>query len=184
MLNFLLLISQQDFANINKISQDTISKIKFLFGISISISNIFFGILIDICEFQKLMYLITGIEILISGGLYFAVVKDFAYFIFVLSIGICIGGNFSILAPEFNRKFGTFFGLEIYGTCGIFIGFAYLASCLLTKFLFSEKIHYVLGYLIGGSFCICKLGILIFSFDDQPLMNKALYNYRKETESF
>lgn len=183
-MNFLLLISQKDFGNINKINQNTICMIKFLFGISISISNILFGIVIDICEFKKLMYIITGIEILISGSLYFAVENDSLYILSILSIGICIGGNFSILALEFNRKFGIFFGPEIYGVCGIFIGIANLASCFLTKFLFLENIHYVLGYLIGGSLCICKLSVLIFFFDEQSLMNKVLYNKRKETESF
>lgn len=183
-MNFLLLISHKDFGNINKINQDTISRIKFLFGISISISNIIFGFLIDICEFKKLMYIITGIEILISGSLFFAVMNDSLYIVFILSIGICIGGYFSILAIEFNRKFGIFFGPEIYGVCGIFIGISNLASCLLAKFLFSENIHYVLGYLIGGSLCIYKLGILLFFFDEQSLMNKVLYNNRKETESF
>ncbi len=183
-MNFLLLISHKDFGNINKINQETIFKIKYLFGISMSISNILFGILIDMCEFIKLMYIITGIEILIAGSLYFSAMNDSLYILFILSIGICIGGNLSILAPEFNRKFGIFFGPEIYGICGIFIGISNLASCLLTKFLFLEKFHYVLGYLIGGSLCICKLGILIFFFDKQPLMNKVLYNYRKETESF
>lgn len=183
-MNFLLLISHKDFGNTNKINQDTISKIKYLFGISMSISNILFGILIDICEFIKLIYIITGIEILTSGSLYFAVMNDSLYILSILSIGFSIGGNLSILAPEFNRKFGIFFGPEIYGICGIFIGIANLASCLLTKFLFLENIHYVLGYLIGGSLCICKLGILIFFYDEKPLMNKVLYNYRKETESF
>ena len=183
-MNFLLLINHKDFGNINQINQNMISKIKFLLGISISISNIIFGILIDICEFKKLMYIITGIEILISGSLYFTLVNDKLYIASILSIGICIGGNFSILAIEFNRKFGIIFGPAIYGVCGIFIGIANLASCLLAKFLLSENIHYVLGYLIGGSLCICKLGILIFFFDEHSFTNKVLSNIRKETESF
>ena len=136
----------------------------------------------DIIEFKKLMYIITGIEILIAGNLYFVVANYILYILFILSIGICIGGNFSILAIEFNRKFGIDFGPEIYGICGIFIGIANLISCLLVKFIFSEKIHYILGYLIGGSLCVCKLGILIFFFNEQSLMNDD--SYRKDTESF
>ena len=130
------------------------------------------------------MYIIKGIEILISGSLYFALVNDSLYILSILSIGIYIGGNFSILAPEFNRKFGMFFGPEIYGIYGIFIGIENLTSCFLTKFLFIENIHYSLGYIIWGSLCICKLGILIFSFDEQSLMNEVLYNNRKKTETF
>ena len=148
-MNCLLLINYEDFGNINQINQNMISKIKFLFGISISISNIIFGILIDI--FKKLMYIITGIEILISGSLYFTLMNDNLYIASILSIWICIGGKFSILAIEFNRKFEIFFGPAIYGVCGIFIGIANLPSCLLAKFLLSGNIHYVLGYLIGGS---------------------------------
>ena len=57
----------------------------------------------DKLGFRILMFIITGIEIIISITLYFSVNYSFLYIISVLFVSACIGGHFSILSPEFNK---------------------------------------------------------------------------------
>lgn len=104
--------------------------------------------------FRILMFIITGIEVLISTTLYFSVNNVFLYIISVLFISACIGGHFSILSPEFNKIFGFERGPEMYGLTGIFIGIASICDPLLANFLLETKEDFLKVFLIGGILCL------------------------------
>ena len=73
------------------------------FGIVNGSSRFLWGYLMDKLGFRILMFIITGIEIIISITLYFSINYSFLYIISVLFVSACIGGHFSILSPEFNK---------------------------------------------------------------------------------
>ena len=99
-------------------------------------------------------------------------------YIFTAIVLICIGGTFSILSPQYAQIFGIYNGIEIYGMTGIIIGFANFISPILGKYILKEKRDYVLIFIICGSFCIIKLGILMFFNERKYTKNKE---ERKET---
>lgn len=124
------------------------------------------------------MYIFTVIEIITSGSFYFLSINDYIFFIYIILILICIGGTFSILSPQYAQIFGINNGIEIYGMTGIMLGFANFISPILGKYILKEKRDYVLIFIICGSFCIIKLGILMFFTERKYTKNKE---GRKET---
>ena len=108
------------------------------------------------------MYIFTTIEIIISSSFYFLSFNSYIFFIYIVLILICIGGAFSILLPQYVVIFGINFGFEIYGMAGILIGVAHYISPILGKYILKEKTDYIIIFLIFGSLCIIKLGILMF----------------------
>jgi MFS family permease len=155
-------------------SKTVLSIIRIFSGVIVSISNILFGVLIDKYRFKLLMIIITIIEIFVAGSIDFFVINDVIYFIYIFLVLLCIGGTFSLLAPEFNKIFGLLVGPECYGITAVWIGFTNLIGPLLIKFATN---YYRIILIIGGSFCVIKL-IIVMCFDDQkyttskPLLNK------------
>lgn len=170
-MDFFILFSKDDFAIKKNISQKAIFIIKLSSGILISLSNLIFGLIMDKYGFKLLMYIITSLEILISASLYFAVIHDYIYILFISLVLVCIGGTFSILAPEFIKIFGIY-GPEVYGLTGICIGLANFIGPLLCKFFLKKEKNYLLIFLIGVVLSIIKLCILIY-FKDETYINKS-----------
>jgi len=163
--DFLISNCWRDFGNRSKVSQDPLFYLGILFGIVNGSSRFLWGFLMDKFGFRILMFVITGIEILISTTLYFSVNNVFLYIISVLFISACIGGHFSILSPEFNKIFGFEKGPEMYGLTGIFIGIASICGPLLANFLLETKEDFFKVFLIGGILCLDKF-IVLFCFDE------------------
>lgn len=132
--------------------------------------------------FKLLLYLITIIEIIIAGSFYFIAINQIILLIYIFLVLICIGGTFSILAPEFNKIFGLLQGIEIYGIISFFIGTAHFIGCIFSRFLLKKNIHYILSFLILGSFCVIKIGILMF-YEEKKLINSKKSKNTKERES-
>jgi MFS family permease len=169
-LDFLILICYKDVADKKNINSELLSVIRLTSGILIAFSSFSFGILMDKYGFRILLFLITIIEIVISASLYFIVINDYIFIIFIILILLCVGGTFSILAPEFNKIFGVTYGAEVYGLTAIFIGFAHLNGSILSRFILKNNFDYILSFLIGGSLCLIKLGILMF-FKEKKYIN-------------
>ena len=150
-------------------------------GIVISLSNLLFGFLFDRSNFKFLMYIITFFEIFISASFYFFAKNDYIIILYIILILICIGGTFSVLAPEFNRIFGIYHGAEIFGITGIWIGIANLIGPLLAKYILENNTDYAIAFLIGGSLCVIKLGILIFFIEERYINTKYVYKTGRET---
>ena len=172
-MNFFILFSKNDFGDKKGISQNAIFIIKLSSGIIQSLSNLIFGLIMDKYGFKLLMYIITSLEILISASIYFAVINDYIYILYISLVLVCIGGTFSILAPEFIRIFGIIYGPEIYGLTGISIGIANFIGLLLCKFFMKNEKYYLLTFLIGTVLCIIKLFILIY-FKDETSVTKSI----------
>ena len=142
-------------------------------GVIIGISNILFGFLMDKYGFKIFMIIITILEIFIVGSIDFFVINDAIFCIYIFLVAICIGGTFSLLAPEFNQIFGLLVGPECYGITAVLIGFANLIGPLLIKFAIN---YYRIILIIGGSFCVIKLIILICFADQKYITKKPLFN--------
>ena len=112
--------------------------------------------------FKILMFIITSIEIIIAATLYFSVQIDILYIISVLLISACLGGNFAILSPVFNKIFGLEKGPEMYGLTGNFIGIASVSGPLMSNFVLKDKKDFLIVFLVGGELCIVKFVVLIF----------------------
>ena len=122
--------------------------------------------------FKILMFIITGIEIIIAGTLYITVQNDILYIISVLLISACIGGHFAILSPTFNKIFGLEKGPEMYGLTGNFIGIASVSGPLMSNFVLEEKKDFLVVFLVGGALCIVKFVILIFFNENEKFKYK------------
>lgn len=133
--------------------------------------------------FKLLLYFITIIEIIIAGSFYFIAMNQIILLIYIFFVLICIGGTFSILSPEFNRIFGLLNGIEIYGIISFFIGTAHFIGCIFSRFLLKKNIHYILSFLILGSFCVIKIGILMFYEENKYISSKKSSKNTKERES-
>lgn len=150
-------------------------------GAVICVSNLIFGFLFDHSSFKCLMYIITLLEIFISASFYFFAKNDYIFILYIILILICIGGSFSVLAPEFNKIFGIYHGAEIFGITGIWIGIANLIGPLLAKYILKNNRDYAIAFLIGGSLCVIKLGILIFFIEERYINTKYVYKTGRET---
>lgn len=134
-------------------------------------SRFIWGLFVDKFGFKKIMYLITGIEIIVGISFYFVDKIEILFIIELLLIAICIGGTFAILTPIFINVFGLFVGPELYGLTGISIGCSNVLGPLLLKLFSEDNISFLFIFLIGTALCIIKLIVLIF-FDE----NKKMYN--------
>ena len=166
-MDFLISNCNRDFANRNNVSQNAIFTLGFLFGIVNGSSRFLWGYLMDKFGFKTLMFAITIMEVTVGISLFFVVNVSFLFVICVLCIGACIGGNFVILAPTFNKIFGLQTGPELYGITSISIGMANLSGPILTKFMLNENKDYLIAFLIGAALSFAKLIILFFFKEEQ-----------------
>ena len=166
-LVFLISNCNRDFANRNNVSQNAIFTLGFLFGIVNGSSRFLWGYLMDKFGFKTLMFAITIMEVTVGISLFFVVNVSFLFVICVLCIGACIGGNFVILAPTFNKIFGLQTGPELYGITSISIGMANLSGPIMTKFILNENKDYLIAFLIGAALSFAKFIILFFFKEEQ-----------------
>ena len=120
--------------------------------------------------FKPLMLIISFIEISVAGCFYFIVEIDILYLICVLLIAFCVGGNFSMLPPAFNKVYGISIGSQIFGICGLFSGLANLTGPLLCAFFLKENKDFMVAFLIAGSIIIIKI-VNFFLFDENEKYN-------------
>ena len=137
--------------------------------------------------FKGLMFIITFIEIGISGSFYFLVNYHIIFLIENLLIACCLSGTFTTITPLFNKIFGKEYGAEMYGLTGFSIGLASFCGPLLIKAIIPEqeseegaedetnKEHYLYLYIIGGALCFIKFIILIFFKEDE----EYIFKYKK-----
>jgi MFS family permease len=166
-LDFLISNCNRDFANRNNVSQNAIFTLGILFGIVNGSSRFLWGYLMDKFGFKTLMFAITIMEVTVGISLFFVVNVSFLFVICVLCIGACIGGNFVILAPTFNKIFGLQTGPELYGITSISIGMANLSGPIMTKFILNENKDYLIAFLIGAALSFAKIIILFFFKEEQ-----------------
>ena len=160
MVDFLILICYKDFGDMKDFDRTYISLRQLVSGLVISFSYFLFGILVDKYNFKTLLNFITIIEIIISASFYFITINDIILIILILLILICIGANFAIIPPMYNKIYGISFGSEIYGITAIYIGVAHLTITFLIKFVIEKDFDYLLAFSIGGGLCFIKILIL------------------------
>ena len=131
-------------------------------------SRFIWGLFVDKFGFKKIMYLITGIEIIVGISFYFVDKIEILFIIELLLIAICIGGTFAILTPIFINVFGLFVGPELYGLTGIFIGLASLIGPFLIKLIVKEDEDYLTVYYIGVGLSLIKTIALICFKENKP----------------
>ena len=141
-----------------------------LFGIVNGSSRFLWGDLLDKYGFKILMYIVTFLEIMVSCTIYYTVKYDILYIIMVLIVAACLGGNFCCISPLYTLIYGIEVGPQMYALAGIVLGISQFCGPLLVKFILSEKKHYLLTFLIGGTFCMSKLIVLLF-FDHTETIN-------------
>lgn len=133
--------------------------------------------------FKPLMIAITSIEVIISALLYFLTFSSFIYSLCVLLIALCIGGNFTIISPCFNKIFGIELGPKVYGISGNFIGISSICGPLMTKFIIKEVNDYLIVFWISCFIAAVKLGVL-YKFDEndkfQIISVENIENYNND----
>ena len=166
-MDFLISNCNRDFFNRNNDAQTAVFILGILFGIVNGSSRFLWGYLMDKLGFRTLMFAITTIEVTVGVSLYFIVKLHFLFVFCVLLIGACIGGNFVILAPTFNKIFGLQIGPELYGITSISIGIANISGPILTTLILKENKDYLIAFLIGASLSFTKFILLFFFKEEQ-----------------
>ena len=138
----------------------------FLYKVTYFLCFALWGYLFDRIGFKKFYRIIITLEILISSMCYYISMHKFGYLIycmvsaFVNSAGMAIGPtNFSIIFE--NEKGALLFGISCFLTNTFYI-FRPLISNLLT-----EKIYYLIIYLIITTFSMLGFIILCFFIDEK-----------------
>lgn len=169
-MDFFVSNCYRDFANKNNFSQNGLFALGILFGVVNGSSRFVWGILLDKFGFKILMTVITFIEITVASSLYFMVKINIIYIILVLFAAACIGGNFCVITPVFNTVFGLEMGPEVYAITSIAIGTANIFGPLIVKFFLEDNIDYLYTFLLGGTFCVIKLCVLIFYDENEKFV--------------
>lgn len=164
-IDFLISNCYRDFGSRRGTKPGNMYIIGVMFGVINGGSRFLWGWLMDKFGFKILMFIITGIEIIISCTFYYCAKIAPLYIISVLLVSACIGGHFAILSPVFNKIFGLERGPEMYGVTGNFIGIASICGPIFTNFILNETKDFLVVFLVGGGLCILKLIILMF-FDE------------------
>ena len=169
----------RDFGNKYGCRQSSMFILAILFGLVNGTSRFLWGELLDQFGFKILMYIITTLEIITSCTIYFTVEYDGIYIIMVLITAACIGGNFCCISPLYTLIYGIEVGPQMFALAGNIMGLAQFSGPILVKFLLSEKKHYLLTFLIGGTLCVSKLLVLLF-FDENEIINIDMEDEIKE----
>jgi len=141
-----------------------------LFGVVNGTSRFLWGELLDRYGFKILMFIVTFLEVTAASTIYFTVKYDAIYIIMVLIVAACLGGNFCCISPLYTLIYGIEVGPQMYALAGNIMGIAQFCGPILIKFILSEKKDYLIVFLIGGTFCLCKIGVLLF-FDHTEKIN-------------
>ena len=152
----------RDFGNRKISSQDAIFILGICFGLVNGSARFIWGLLMDKFGFKPLMITITLIEVIISASLYYLTFSPVIYIIGVLLIASCIGGNFTIIPPCYNKIFSIELGPKVYGISGNFIGVTSVCGPLMTKFLIKKTSDYLIVFLISCFIASIKLVVLFF----------------------
>lgn len=155
----------RDFGNKYGCNQTSMFILGILFGVVNGTSRFLWGFLLDKFGFKILMYIITILEIISSCTIYYTVKYDALYVIMVLIVAACLGGNFCCISPLYTLTYGIEVGPQMYALAGNIMGLAQFSGPLLVKFMISEQKDYLIIFLLGGTFCMFKLVVLLF-FDD------------------
>ena len=164
-MDFLISNCYRDFGNKYGCKQTSMFILGILFGVVNGTSRFIWGHLLDKFGFKILMYTLTSLEIISSCTIYFTVQYDALYIMMVLIVAACLGGNFCCISPLYTLIYGIEVGPQMYALAGIVMGIAQFCGPILVKFILSSKRDYLVTFLVGGTFCVCKLGVLLF-FDD------------------
>ena len=108
------------------------------------------------------MFVMTSIEIIISASLYFVTFSNVLYMLCILLIASCVGGNFTIIPPCFNKIFGIELGQKVFAISGNFIGIASISGPMLTKFLIKDKTGYLIVFYVSCFILVFKMIVLCF----------------------
>ena len=174
--------SIKNFGLLNGHDEDFLWYGSFLFKLTNFIFFAIWGYLFDKFGFKKLYRIIITLEILISSSCYYISAYKFGYLIYcfvsalVNSASMAIGPtNFSIIFD--NEKGALLFGISCFLTNTFYI-FRPLISNLLT-----EKIYYLIIYLVITLFSMLGFIILCFFIDEKLVETNSRKNSKdSETE--
>jgi len=160
------LYSIKNFGSLNGHDEDFLWRGTFLYKVTYFLCFPLWGYLFDKIGFKKFYRIIITLEILISSLCYYMSIHKFGYLIycmissFVNSACMAIGPtNFSIIFD--NEKGALLFGISCFLTNTFYI-FRPLITNLLT-----EKIYYLIIYLIITTFSMLGFIILCFFIDEK-----------------
>ena len=161
---FLITNTYRILGNRKNIGQQPLYLIGILFGLVNGGTRFIWGYLMDKLNFKILMIIISIIEFIICGTIYFFADQPVIFVIENLLVACCLSGTFTTITPLFNKVFKNL-GAEMYGLTGFFIGLASFMGPILTKIFIKEDSDYLIIYSIGGAFCVIKFIALLF-FDE------------------
>ena len=161
---FLITNTYRILGNRKNVGQQPLYLIGILFGLVNGGTRFIWGYLMDKLNFKILMIIISIIEFIICGTIYFFADQPVIFVIENLLVACCLSGTFTTITPLFNKVFKNL-GTEMYGLTGFFIGLASFMGPILTKIFIKEDSDYLIIYSIGGAFCVIKFIALLF-FDE------------------
>ena len=173
--------SIKNFGHLNNFNEDFLWFGTFIYKVTYFLCFPLWGYLFDKIGFKKFYRIIITFEILISSLCYYISTYKFGYIIycifsaFVNSASMAIGPtNFSIIFD--NEKGALLFGISCFLTNAFYI-FRPLISNLLT-----EKIYFLIIYLIITLFSMLGFIILCFFIDEKFVENNSRNNSNPENE--
>ena len=175
------LCSIKNFGALNGYNEEFLWYGTFIFKITNFLCFPLWGYLFDKIGFKKFYRIIITLEIVISSLCYYISTYQFGYIIyciisaFVNSASMAIGPtNFSIIFD--NEKGALLFGISCFLT-NMFYIFRPLISNLLT-----EKIYYLIIYLIITLFSMLGFIILCFFIDEKFVTNNSRGNSNEDND--
>ena len=175
------LCSIKNFGALNGYNEEFLWYGTFIFKITNFLCFPLWGYLFDKIGFKKFYRIIITLEIVISSLCYYISTYQFGYIIyciisaFVNSASMAIGPtNFSIIFD--NEKGALLFGISCFLTNTFYI-FRPLISNLLT-----EKIYYLIIYLIITLFSMLGFIILCFFIDEKFVTNNSRGNSNEDND--
>jgi len=169
---FLITNTYRILGNKKSVGQTPLYLIGFFFGLVNGGTRFIWGYLMDKFNFKVLMIIISIIELIVSGSIYFFADNPVIFVIENLLVACCLSGTFTTITPLFQKIFKNL-GTEMYGLTGFFIGLASFTGPILTKLVIKDESDYLIIYLVGGGFVLVKF-ISLFFFDE----NKE-FEYKK-----
>ena len=182
---YLLINSSRTLGNLKGLDQSILNIIGASFGFVNAGSRVTSGYLLDRYGFQKIMSVITIVELLVSVTVYLAANSSIFYLIENALVAFSLGATFTLIPPYYDKTFGRKQGLKIYAISGVSAGVCSIVGSLMIKYLVKNLTDYLIIFLISAIFIVVQAITLLFLNDGKYLYKKNVTNfvfkYNKDT---
>lgn len=151
----------------------TLSKVYSLINGSM---RLIWGFVYDKLDKKKIYSVIMAIHMICAFGYYFSGQNEISYFIVNCLTAVSYSGHTTMYSPLVLYYFGVKNSILLLGIVGMTQGVNGLVAPVICKFSIKQRSHFLVLYLIGGSFVLCAI-IALF------LLPKEKYEYGQHNQN-